>query len=158
MVVIVAICIIVVTHKRNDKESLNNNEQGNIEEKTSESIARFKNTNDLKNFSNKATLPSGKEMTVNGLDMIVNIAMEDKFSKIQSGNGGTAYTQILTAIGPGEIKGFIIDEDIIGGYVVYYHYDHRTGTSMEGYYLYNKAFAIKVTNWNGLNNLRNNRI
>lgn len=97
-------------------------------------------------------------MTVTGLDMIFSVALEDKFSKVKSGNGGTTYAQILTAVGPSEIKAFIIDENIIGGYIIYYHYDSATGSAMEGYYSYDKEFAIKVTNWEGLNNLRNKTI
>ncbi len=143
----------------NKNENLGaNNEQESIIENNRDNATRFNNTKELEEFYTTTTLTTGEEMTVTGLDMIFSTALEDKFSKAQSGNGGTVYSQIVTAVGPSKIKGFAIDENIIGGYIIYYHYETAKGSTMKGYYLYDKAFAIKVTNWNGLNNLRNNRI
>ena len=94
-------------------------------------------------------------MTVTGLELIFVEALEHKFPTIHTGDGGNLYTSFLTALGPSDIKGFIINDDIIGGYVIYYNYDKGTEWQQEGYYLYYQTFAIKVTNWEGLNNLRN---
>lgn len=146
--------------KNNNNETIQN-EQHDKNDESLENSSRFKNTIDLKNFSSTLKLKSGKQIDATGLDMIFDIALKVKTSTIKTANGGTLYSRIITAVGPGEIKAFIINDDVIGGYIIYYNYEDRNypyggvGTPMKGYYIYTQAFAIKVTDWNGLNNLRN---
>lgn len=163
IIVIISICVNSFTNKKDNEESLTNQnnqeQQEEIEkEETPESKPRFANTTELRNFYSKGTLSSGEEITVTGLDLVFGQALQYKFPTIKTETRNNLYTDFITAIGPNEIKGFIIDDDIIGGYVIYHNYKQKTETSREGYYRYYQAFAIKVTNWNGLNNMRNNQL
>lgn len=155
----------------NDKNKISTafdffNKEQNIKTTEKEKKIKYNNTSDLEKLSTTVTLSSGEKWNVNGLDLIFIEALKKKLPEVSIGNGNNAYIEFLTAVGPNIIKGFKINDNIIGGYAIYFIYDEGNiynnsdpfSVKMPGYYLKHKEFAIKINNWEGLNKIRNIRI
>jgi hypothetical protein len=158
-IIIILLIIISIAMKfyNNQESTIENNEASYVSENKT---IKFQSTKDLEEYSQTVTLSSGEKWTVTGLELIFSDALKYKASNVKTSKGNSLYSEMLASYGNSEIKGFIINEDVIGGYIVYFTkengYLSKSGMcSSAGYYINNQEIAIKITNWEGLNNLRN---
>ncbi len=125
--------------------------------------AKFKSMEDLENISLTTNWITGQAIKLNGLDIIAKEAIMEKTSKnINNSIGKSNYEKIITSYQTPIFVGFKINDEVIGGLVVFIDKDEatigRTYTYSGGYYKTCLALAIKVTDWNSFDTIRLRRI